>query len=585
MNMLKKILLGFGIGSVIFSQAFAAEVDFSVNDIDSGKILITGTAPYDEHSPWITVKILNPGYETTDSKEAVNCMKQTVMNSVPGSEEGTWSVNIQLRNPESAAYRLLVNYYRSEKPIEKEINYYSKQELNDYCARIISAKESSDLEELKALLSDSDAMSFIGIRKSITAKADFDKLCESFIKNDSNITLVAEPQSVRALYEEQANLIILSGAEGSSYIKSAGTKGSLSAEVLQGTYKSAAAYEAYAGLSETLANAIAGSLGGKSYKNGDEFNKTFEFTVLKEGIQAAESYLDVRKLMSIYKSVFTNSWESAYNRLSASKKAAAETALISVVKSGSAAATDDIGNAFLRCIAAAAADDSGSSSSGGGGAGGGKVTSVPSLEISDKMNNELKKENTLDTGLPFIDLDTVPWAEESITDLAKKGVLAGKSKLKFEPQANVTREEFVKMLVLGLEISSEEAAECSFDDVMDTDWFRPYVALGVKTGVVSGISEQFFGSGMNITRQDMAVMIYRAAQKSGYSFGQEAKSFKDDSDIADYAAEAVSILGGAGIINGNEEGSFSPRECASRAEAAVIIYNISRFDKKEGLSE
>ena len=93
--------------------------------------------------------------------------------------------------------------------------------------------------------------------------------------------------------------------------------------------------------------------------------------------------------------------------------------------------------------------------------------------------------------------------------------------------------------------------------------------------IVTGISENLFGIGENILRQDMAVMIYRALKDNNpASVTEEESAFADFDNISDYAKEAVSFLESAGLISGAEDGKFNPDSFLSRAEAAVVINRL-----------
>lgn len=84
-----------------------------------------------------------------------------------------------------------------------------------------------------------------------------------------------------------------------------------------------------------------------------------------------------------------------------------------------------------------------------------------------------------------------------------------------------------------------------------------------------------FGVGKNITRQDMCVMIYRAATASGMEIkASDYAEFADDASISDYAKEAVYSLRECGAVNGITETEFAPNENATRAQAAKIIYYL-----------
>ncbi len=168
-----------------------------------------------------------------------------------------------------------------------------------------------------------------------------------------------------------------------------------------------------------------------------------------------------------------------------------------------------------------------------------------------------------------------PWAYEAILALADKGVVSGYEDRTFRANNTVTREEYVKMLVVALGIYDENAISL-FTDASSGNWYDTYIASAVNNGIVNGISETEFGVGANITRQDMAVIAYRAIQTLGKTLPdvQETVLFNDEADISDYASDAVDELQQANIINGMGDGIFAPKANANRAQAAYIIYSI-----------
>lgn len=173
----------------------------------------------------------------------------------------------------------------------------------------------------------------------------------------------------------------------------------------------------------------------------------------------------------------------------------------------------------------------------------------------------------------FADIDENFWAGEAINYLAQKEIISGTGNGSFEPYRNVTREEFTKMLILANDLMVDYAVP-TFDDAARHDWFYPYVASAQNTGIVTGYSADCFGVGDNITRQDMAVLIYRAFLHKGTELKsvRDSITFFDDAEIDDYAKDAVYSLYKAGIINGFDNGSFGPGKYATRAEAAKMLF-------------
>ena len=95
--------------------------------------------------------------------------------------------------------------------------------------------------------------------------------------------------------------------------------------------------------------------------------------------------------------------------------------------------------------------------------------------------------------------------------LANAGIVSGKGNKKFCPQDFVKREEFVKMLVGAFNVTAEGSVP--FSDVSSNEWYYTYVVSAYNSGMIKGISADIFGTGTNITRQDMAVLIYRYLSK------------------------------------------------------------------------
>jgi len=110
--------------------------------------------------------------------------------------------------------------------------------------------------------------------------------------------------------------------------------------------------------------------------------------------------------------------------------------------------------------------------------------------------------------------------------------------------------------------------------VENGDWFAPYVAVALEKGIVNGVSENQFGAGMTITREDMSTILYRTIRmiNKTLKYSEKGYEFDDWAEVSEYAKEAVGMLYGNGIVNGTGNGNFAPRANATRAEATVIIF-------------
>ena len=210
-------------------------------------------------------------------------------------------------------------------------------------------------------------------------------------------------------------------------------------------------------------------------------------------------------------------------------------------------------------------------SSGSGGSGGGSGSGLKgSVTIDTSVIDDITPPPTPNERIEYTDIDNVPWAVDAIMSLTEKGVVSGTGDGKFNPNANVLREEFTKMAVLAF-ADKTNAAASGFSDVDKNMWYAEYIDIAAETGIINGIGNNMFGIGEDIKRMDMAVVIYNAALIGGVEFNTDSEKFVDDSDIADYAKTAVYALKSIGVINGKDGGKFEPNASATRAEAAKII--------------
>ena len=130
------------------------------------------------------------------------------------------------------------------------------------------------------------------------------------------------------------------------------------------------------------------------------------------------------------------------------------------------------------------------------------------------------------------------------------------------------------MTVLALNIRAS-GKEPDFADVSVNGWDYGYIKTAYSAGIITGISNTYFGAGENISRQDMAVIISRALRSAGKETGGVSdEKFADDSAISDYSRDSVYALRKAGIMQGDSNGFFNPLKPANRAEAAKVIRSL-----------
>lgn len=214
---------------------------------------------------------------------------------------------------------------------------------------------------------------------------------------------------------------------------------------------------------------------------------------------------------------------------------------------------------------------SGGGGGGGGGSTGGRSPGIADFAVSGEKNFGHSPDGSAETteSSVFHDIGDALWAQEYIMELYHRGIVSGAGDGCFYPNDSVKREEFVKMLALSFGL--EKSADIPFLDVADDAWYKDYVALAYGEGVVYGVSENQFGTGGLLTREDLAVMVYRVMSERNIVFQENQIVFSDEAKISPYAKEAVENMCGLGIINGMPDGTFRPGDYATRAETSKIL--------------
>ncbi|MCM3747693.1 choice-of-anchor I family protein [Paenibacillus pasadenensis] len=171
--------------------------------------------------------------------------------------------------------------------------------------------------------------------------------------------------------------------------------------------------------------------------------------------------------------------------------------------------------------------------------------------------------------------------EQAAVFLAARDIVKGTSADGFSPQRQLTRADLAVMLsrIAGPEAVADAAAGASgsFKDVPASSYYAAAVSWAAAEGITGGTGSGKFSPKEAVTREQLAAMLLRFADASGWKLATEAKDvlFSDAAQISAYARDAVAALASAGIISGRpaEDGSaaFAPNAAASRGEAAAML--------------
>jgi hypothetical protein len=178
----------------------------------------------------------------------------------------------------------------------------------------------------------------------------------------------------------------------------------------------------------------------------------------------------------------------------------------------------------------------------------------------------------------FKDVEDKFWASRYIEVMASKGVIKGVGADLFKPTNNVTRAEFLAMIVREFKLFDKDA-ENPFNDVNETDWFYPEVVSGAKFGIVKGRPGGVFAPNDKITREEMATIVSNVlnqilGKKTPDKAEDYLKAYVDSDEIANYAKDTVAMATRYQVFSGRPDGTFAPKDNADRSEASKVIYML-----------
>ena len=177
----------------------------------------------------------------------------------------------------------------------------------------------------------------------------------------------------------------------------------------------------------------------------------------------------------------------------------------------------------------------------------------------------------------FPDVKTGDWFYKGVMYSAGKGFMSGLPDGTFGPKVTMTRAQLVQMLY-AMQGRPDVVTTDKFSDVRAGDWFVKAVSWAVEAGVTGGVGGGQFAPNAEITRQEMAVMLY--AYK-GRPAAAGKLDFVDNADIASWAGNAViwAVENGLMSSTSTAQRQFSPKNTATRAEAAIIMMNMDKLGK------
>ena len=194
-------------------------------------------------------------------------------------------------------------------------------------------------------------------------------------------------------------------------------------------------------------------------------------------------------------------------------------------------------------------------------------------EDKEEINEEQKEEPTKNTftETTFADVKKDDWHYNCVKYVYENNLMQGTDN-GFEPESKMSRAMLVTVLYRMAQPESVESTH-NFKDVAKGQWYSDAVAWAAANGIVSGITSTEFAPDSDISREQMALIIYRFAKMQGYnvSDASDLSNFADTSDVSDWAIDAIRWANKTELVNGTSETTLSPKATATRAQVAAIL--------------
>ena len=184
-------------------------------------------------------------------------------------------------------------------------------------------------------------------------------------------------------------------------------------------------------------------------------------------------------------------------------------------------------------------------------------------------------EETADTG--YSDVSASAWYADAVAYVTDNGMMQGNAG-RFMPNDNLDRAMMAQILY-NLEDNPAVNGGSAFGDVGSGSWYADAVAWASANSVITGYDNGNYGPNDSITREQMALMLYRYAALKGYDTTQSGAGltgFADAESVSSWAGEAMTWAVNAGVINGKDGNRLDPQGTATRAEVAQVLMNFGQ---------
>lgn len=192
------------------------------------------------------------------------------------------------------------------------------------------------------------------------------------------------------------------------------------------------------------------------------------------------------------------------------------------------------------------------------------------LEIIAELEDRLEQIAASCPAKDFTDVDLDSWYHESVDFVVLTGLMEGVGEGRFAPNAALTRAQLVTILYRMAGEPSVRGMRQPFQDVIAGQWYSDAIIWAYNAGIVKGLSDTVFGVNVNITREQVATILYR------YANGEKVETdvlagYADAAQVSAWAVDAMNWAVANGLINGVSDVTLAPGATSTRAQFATIL--------------
>lgn len=178
----------------------------------------------------------------------------------------------------------------------------------------------------------------------------------------------------------------------------------------------------------------------------------------------------------------------------------------------------------------------------------------------------------------FYDISSHDWFLDNVIESAQRGMVAGTSDITFSPYQDLTRGQVVAILARMEQADTASAPTAPFTDVKPSEYYATAINWAYANGVIAGISDTQFAPDASITRQELIAILIRYLTKvRGLTLDSEELTFTDAAQIESYAREPIQKAMSIGLIYGYPDGSFQPNNQLPRCEGVSFLLRLARY--------